>query len=170
MRFAIRISKGITLSLLLSYSVVKEPTSAKGRQSCQTLTAVSSGLVSLLMKPTRLTRTRLPLEFTAGKDPRKRCCVYRLQEPGIVSAPRCIVNYRKYRFTTPWRISLFHSAKIASGLARHCCGAPFRLAQTAVQIRVIVRFPKIRYRSGTSQNDSRWGPIPRFSPSPASLA
>jgi hypothetical protein len=163
MRFAIRISKGITLSLLLSYSVVKEPTSAKGRQSCQTPTAVSSGSVSVLMKPTRLTRTRLPLEFATGKDPRKRCCVYRLQGPGIVCSRLPFVNYRKYRsqlrdvsrYSTPRR-SLPDSLAAAAE-------ARFAFAQTAVQIRVIVRFPKIRYRSGTSQNDSRWGPIPRFS-------
>jgi hypothetical protein len=39
------------LSLLLSYSVVKEPTSAKGRQSCQTPTSVSSELAPLLVEP-----------------------------------------------------------------------------------------------------------------------
>jgi len=67
MRFAIRISKGITLSLLLSYSVVKEPTSAKGRQSCQTLTSVSSGLVPSSVNPTRLMQTRLPTRFASWK-------------------------------------------------------------------------------------------------------
>jgi hypothetical protein len=48
-----------------------------------------------LLKPTRLTRTRLPLEFATGKDPRKRCCVYRLQGPGIVCSGLRFVNYRK---------------------------------------------------------------------------
>ena len=112
LRFAIRISKGITLSLLLSYSVVKEPTSAKGRQSCQTLTSVSSGLVSLPVKPTRLTRTRLPLRIAAGKDLRANCCFCRLQGPGIVcsrAAPLSTTASIAHNSVTP---SLFHAAKI----------------------------------------------------------
>jgi hypothetical protein len=96
MRFAIRISKGITLSLLLSYSVVKEPTSAKGRQSCQTPTSVSSGLVPFPMNPTRLTRTRLLsricfLEKISGPELLAACRDRRFYVPG-----RRVVNYREF--------------------------------------------------------------------------
>ena len=83
MRFAIRISKGITLSLLLSYSVVKEPTSAKGRQSCQTLTSVSSGWVSPFVKPTRLMRTRLPLEYCCWKRSAGANCFAACRDRGV---------------------------------------------------------------------------------------
>src|SRR5216684_8465987 len=74
--------------LLLSYSVVKEPTSAKGRQSCQTLTSVSSGSAPTPVNPTRLTRTRLLsricfLEKICGPE-----LLCRLQGPGILRSRR----------------------------------------------------------------------------------
>src|SRR5216684_8351956 len=79
--------------LLLSYSVVKEPTSAKGRQSCQTLTSVSSGLVPFPVNPTRLTRTRLLSRFAAWKRSAGPCDSHTLQGPGILRSRRCLVNY-----------------------------------------------------------------------------
>ncbi len=59
------------MSVLLSYSVVKEPTSSKGPTSCQTPPSVSSGKVSLavlLANRFRLMRTRgLTLVVGIGK-------------------------------------------------------------------------------------------------------
>lgn len=148
------------MSLLLSYSVVKEPTSAKGRQSCQTLTSVSSGSALLPVEPTRLTRTRLPLEIAAGKDLRARTasplagtgeCTFRL--------PLCQLRLLRCAATSSTG-SVPRIMDNPSTLA----AIPARFAaQPAVQIRVMACFPKIPYRSGTSRNDPTSGPIPSIS-------
>lgn len=161
MRFAKRISKGITLSYLLSYSVVKEPTSAKGRQSCQTLTSVSSGLVPTPVNPTRLTRTRLLSQIAAWKRSAGPNCFAACRDwgsyfPGaaLSTTVRVIVNLAT-PLTIPHRsMSNNHDALLS---------IPSFAAQPAVQIRVTSRLPKIPYRSGTSQNDTTPGPIPPFS-------
>jgi hypothetical protein len=125
MRFAIRISKGITLSLLLSYSVVKEPTSAKGRQSCQTPTAVSSGLLPGSPEPNP----------SDTDTPTARICYWersaeKLLRPPLAGTGDCmsspsLCQLPQVSSTTPCATSLFHSAKIASGPACRCHAFPF---------------------------------------------
>lgn len=85
--------------LLLSYSVVKEPTSAKGRQSCQTLTSVSSGLAPTPVNPTRLTRTRLLSRFASWKRSAGPNCFAACRDRGfyvpdaaLSTAARFIIN------------------------------------------------------------------------------
>ena len=152
------------MSLLLSYSVVKEPTSAKGRQSCQTLTSVSSGWVSLSVKPTRLTRTRLPLECCCWKRSAGANCFAACRDRGVYvpAAPLSTTASRVVNFAPPLTIpcrGIMHNLPA-------CLAIPAPLAaQPAVQIRVTVRFPKIPYRSGTSRNDPTPGPIPPISAS-----
>jgi hypothetical protein len=82
--------------LLLSYSVVKEPTSAKGRQSCQTLTSVSSGLAPNSGEPNpsdadTLTLSICFLEKICGPE-----LLCRLQGPRILRPRRYFVNYRAF--------------------------------------------------------------------------
>lgn len=144
--------------MLLSYSVVKEPTSTKGRQSCQTLTSVSSGLVPLPVNPTRLMRTRSLSQFAAWKRSAGSCDFHSLQGPGILRSRRHLVNYHQVLSSTSRPASLFHAAGSATISVRF---GP--AAQVAVQVRVISRLPKIPNRAGTSQNDPRVGPIPLFS-------
>jgi hypothetical protein len=161
MRFAIRISKGITLSLLLSYSVVKEPTSAKGRQSCQTPTSVSSGLVPFPVNPTRLMRTPLLSLIAAWKRSAGPYCFAACRDRGFyvpaaaLSTTASLVVNSVPRLTIPHRsISDNPSSVIAIPVA--CCTTCCAGSSYAC-------LPKIRYRSGTSQNDPMPGPIPPFS-------
>ena len=117
---------------------------------------------STSVKPTRLTRTRLPLKFAMEKisGPVRLC---RLQGPGILRSDRHFVNYLNYlcelrgllRYSTP-RSSL-------NTLRPSIPKSPLAAAQPAVQIRVTSPLPKIPYRSGTSQNDLHPSPIPPLS-------
>jgi hypothetical protein len=125
--------------LLLSYSVVKEPTSAKGRQSCQTLTSVSSGSASSheadpsdADTPTAL---EMLLERSAGSN-----CLRRLQGPGSVRSGCPFVNYE-----FPWRPPV---PRIMDNQSV-CIAIPASLAaQPAVQIRVKPVFQRSRTAQG----------------------
>lgn len=119
------------------------------------------------LNPTRLTRTRLLLEFTAGKDRRRGTAVFcRLQGPGIVCPVQPFVNYRASSAQNSMRHRTIPAREDCFWLPRGTSTLFPAPAQVAVQIRVIVVFPKIPYRSGTSQNDVRVGPIPRFPVTP----
>ena len=80
--------KGITFAFVASCSVVKEPASPKGRQDCQTPSSVSSGMFPF-PKPSRLTRTRVPL----GDETLERSGLpEELQGPRSVGCLRVVVN------------------------------------------------------------------------------
>jgi hypothetical protein len=76
------------LPSLLSYSVVKEPASPKGRLDCQTPSPVSSRMVPISVKPFRLTRTHVD-QRTADV---KKSAGTVLQGPVILGAVRALVN------------------------------------------------------------------------------
>ena len=149
--------------MLLSYSVVKEPTSAKGRQSCQTLTSVSSGSASVSMKPIRLMRTRLPLSKCCWKRSAGSNCLCRLQGPGSVRPRFLVVNCRKLGDQLCDAVDYSEPLDRRQPVRPHRYSSFALAAQPAVQIRVMACFPKIPYRSGTSRNDPKVGPIPPIS-------
>ena len=77
------------LPSLLSYSVVKEPASRKGRQDCQTLPAVSSGMIPFSNElipsdPDTCTTANCGREKSEGRV---------LQGPVILGAVRAVVNF-----------------------------------------------------------------------------
>jgi hypothetical protein len=109
MRFAIRISKGITLSCCYPIQLSRNRRPRKGRQSCQTLTFVSSGLVPIPVDPTRLTRTRSLTRFAAWKRSAGPNCFAACRDRGfyvpavpLSTTARLVVNFRT-RLTIPYR-------------------------------------------------------------------
>ena len=117
----------------------------------------------MLMKPIRLTRTRLPLSNAAGK-----ICGLELPSPlagtGECTSPppRCQL-LRKFRYQLTAAVDYSGSRDRPQPGRPHCYSSLALAAQPAVQIRVTACFPKIPYRSGTSRNDPTPGPIPPIS-------
>jgi len=106
----------------------------------------------ILMKPIRLTRTRLPLSKRCWKRSAGSNCLRRLQGPGSVRPRRLVVNYSASSVIN-WLPPLTIPAprdRPQPGRP-HCYSSLARAAQPAVQIRVTACFPKIPYRSGTSR-------------------
>src|ERR1043166_5965712 len=105
-KFALRTSKGITFVCLLSYSVVKEPTSAERAailaepsRPCQ---AECFQALAAHEPPFRLTRTRLPC-----------CCwiekIEQPEDPRILPAARRAVNFVPGTSVTACHPRLFHA-------------------------------------------------------------
>ena len=76
--------------------------------------------------------------------------------------PRCQL-LRKFRYQLTAAVDYSGSRDRPQPGRPHCYSSLARAAQPAVQIRVMARFPKIPYRSGTSRNDPAAGPIPPIS-------
>ena len=118
----------------------------------------------MLMKPIRLTRTRLPLSNAAGKDLRARTAFAACRDRGVyVPATSLSTTYRKFRYQLTAAVDYSVSRDRPQPGRPHCYSSLARAAQPAVQIRVTACFPKIPYRSGTSRNDPAPGPIPPIS-------
>jgi len=120
----------------------------------------------MLMKPIRLTRTRLPLSNCCWKRSAGSNCLRRLQGPGSVRPRHLVVNYRKLGYQLGDAVDYSVPRDRRQPVCPHRYSSLAFAAQPAVQIRVMACFPKIPYRSGTSRNDPKVGPIPPISVQP----
>ena len=117
----------------------------------------------ILVKPIRLTRTRLPLSNCCWKRSAGSNCLRRLQGPGSVRPRHLVVNYRKLGYQLGDAVDYSVPRDRRQPVRPHRYSSLPFAAQPAVQIRVMACFPKIPYRSGTSRNDPTPGPIPPIS-------
>ncbi|MEA2236234.1 MAG: hypothetical protein QOC81_958 [Thermoanaerobaculia bacterium] len=166
MRFAIRISKGITLSCCYPIQLSRNRRPRKGGNPARPPRPCQAGCFQVRSEPNPFDadtptaricyweRTTEVLRFAACRDRGLYVPIFALSTTASIGSQLPDVpRYSTLRRSRPDPLA-------------DACAALFAHAQTAVQIRVIVRFPKIPYRSGTSQNDVRVGPIPPFSKGP----
>ena len=126
MRFAIRISKGITLSCCYPIQLSRNRRPRKG------------GNPARPSRPCQAGSFQLPEANPFDADtPTARICCWERSAEKLLRLPLAGTGDCMFRpslcqlpqvsLTTQSRTSLFHSAKIASGLVRRSRGSPFRL-------------------------------------------
>ncbi len=126
MRFAIRISKGITLSCCYPIQLSRNRRPRKGGNPARPSRPCQAGSFHL--------REANPFD---ADTPTARSCYWERSAEKLLRLPLAGTGDYMFRpslcqlpqvsLTTPSRTSLFHSAKIASGLVRRFRGSPFRL-------------------------------------------
>jgi hypothetical protein len=157
MRFAIRISKGITLSSCYPIQLSRNRRPRKGGNPARPSRPCQAGWLQL-REPNpsdadTLTLSNASWKRSAGPNYFAACRDWGSYCPGaaLSTTVRFVINHVAPLMIPRFTISDNHDALLS---------IPSFAAQPAVQIRVTSRLPKIPYRSGTSLNDTTPGPIP----------
>jgi hypothetical protein len=150
------------LSVLLSYSVVKEPTSVERAARVPDPSVRVKRNVSHRSKPFRLTRTPICCSFVLE---RSRCG---LAAQGLRSLgrSRCFVNHRVGNCHNLSPLPLIPASRSVSHPRPTFAAGRLELHKSLCNLGLLFVFSKIKSRAGTTDNGVGVGPIPRFGTPP----